>query len=109
MTNLALEAHELTKDFRGFCAVDRVSFKISEGSVHALVGPNGAGKTTLFSLLTGFLKPTSGHITIFGEDVTHLRPERIAQRGVARSFQITSLFEQLSALEHVILALQGST
>jgi branched-chain amino acid transport system ATP-binding protein len=75
--------------------------------VHALVGPNGAGKTTLFNLLTGFLRPTRGTILVEGHDVTGMRPERIAQRGVARSFQITSLFAELSLAEHVELALQG--
>jgi branched-chain amino acid transport system ATP-binding protein len=76
--------------------------------VHALVGPNGAGKTTLFNLLTGFLAPTSGRITLGGRDITGLPPERVARLGVARSFQITSLFGQLSALEHVELALQAA-
>ncbi len=104
-----LETRNLTKDFSGFRAVDRVNLQLQEGLVHALVGPNGAGKTTLFNLLTGFLKPTSGQILIFDHDVTHLRPDEIARQGVARSFQITSLFEQLTALEHVILALQSST
>ena len=77
--------------------------------MHALVGPNGAGKTTLFNLLTGFLAPTSGTILLQGSDVTGLPPERIAARGVARSFQITSLFEQLTVRDHVELALQSST
>jgi branched-chain amino acid transport system ATP-binding protein len=75
--------------------------------VHALVGPNGAGKTTLFNLLTGFLRPTHGRIEVHGVDVTGLAPERIAHQGVARSFQITSLFDQLELGEHVQLALQG--
>ncbi len=75
--------------------------------MHALVGPNGAGKTTLFNLLTGFLSPTSGTITVFDEDVTGEPPERVARRGVARSFQITSLFDTLTSREHVELALQG--
>ncbi len=105
----ALETHDLTKDFSGFRAVDRVSLQLQEGMIHALVGPNGAGKTTLFNLLTGFLKPTSGQIVIFGRDVTRLRPDEIARQGVARSFQITSLFEQLTAQEHVVLALQSCT
>jgi branched-chain amino acid transport system ATP-binding protein len=103
----ALAAHGLTRDFRGFRAVDRVDLAIAKGEVHALVGPNGAGKTTLFNLLTGFLAPTSGRIELAGRDITHLSPERIARLGVARSFQITSLFGQLTALEHVELALQA--
>ena len=104
-----LEVQGLTKDFRGFRAVDRVDLAVAEGAVHALVGPNGAGKTTLFNMLTGFVKPTAGQIRFAGEEVTGLPPERIARRRMARSFQITSLFEQLTALEHVALALQSST
>ncbi len=104
-----LEVQGLTKDFRGFRAVDNVDLAVEEGTVHALVGPNGAGKTTLFNMLTGFIKPTAGQIRFSGEDVTGLPPERIARRRMARSFQITSLFEQLTALEHVALALQSST
>jgi branched-chain amino acid transport system ATP-binding protein len=104
-----LAVHGLTKEFRGFRAVDSVDLKVAEGTVHALVGPNGAGKTTLFNMLTGFLKPTAGQITFSGEDVTNLPPEQIARRKMARSFQITSLFEQLTVLEHVTLALQSET
>jgi branched-chain amino acid transport system ATP-binding protein len=106
---VALRTRALTKVFRGFRAVDSVDLEVREGSVHALVGPNGAGKTTLFNLLTGFVSPTSGAITVFGEDVTGQRPDQVAHRGVARSFQITSLFENLTGREHVELALQGLT
>ena len=104
-----LEARGLTKDFRGFRAVDHVSLRVEEGTVHALVGPNGAGKTTLFNMLTGFIKPSDGRIVFRGQDVTGLPPERIARQGMGRSFQITSLFEQLTVLEHVALALQSAT
>ncbi|GLY26393.1 ABC transporter ATP-binding protein [Micromonospora sp. NBRC 101691] len=102
-----LSARGLTRDFRGFRAVDRVDLDVVEGTVHALVGPNGAGKTTLFNLLTGFLRPSGGRILLDGRDIGGLPPERVAQLGVARSFQITSLFPQLSAREHVALALQS--
>jgi branched-chain amino acid transport system ATP-binding protein len=102
-----LIAQGLTRDFRGFRAVDRVDLAVAEGSVHALVGPNGAGKTTLFNLLSGFLRATAGRIEVAGRDVTGLSPERITRLGVARSFQITSLFPQLTACEHVELALQS--
>jgi branched-chain amino acid transport system ATP-binding protein len=102
-----LRTRQLVRDFRGFRAVDHVDLDVADGSVHALVGPNGAGKTTLFNLLTGFLSPTSGRVYIGGHDVTGLPPEKIARLGVARSFQITSLFPQLSAREHVELALQS--
>ena len=104
-----LEAQGLTKDFRGFRAVNNVTLQVEEGTVHALVGPNGAGKTTLFNVLTGFLKPTAGRIVFANEDVTRLPPDQIARRKMARSFQITSLFEQLTVLEHVALALQAAT
>jgi len=105
----ALETSKLTKEFRGFRAVDGVNLRVAEGTVHALVGPNGAGKTTLFNMLTGILLPSSGRIALFGQDVTSLPPDQIARRGVARSFQITSLFDQMTALENVVLALQAST
>jgi branched-chain amino acid transport system ATP-binding protein len=108
-TPVALRTEGLTKYFRGFRAVHSVDLEVHEGGVHALVGPNGAGKTTLFNLLTGFSKPTEGKITVFDEDVTGLQPEQIAHKGVARSFQITSLFENLTPREHVELALQGRT
>src|SRR5262245_42505038 len=78
----ALAAHGLTRDFRGFRAVDGVDLAIAAGEVHALVGPNGAGKTTLFNLLTGFLAPSSGRIELAGRDITGLPPERIARLGV---------------------------
>ncbi|MDN3359796.1 ABC transporter ATP-binding protein [Actinomadura sp. DC4] len=106
---VALRTRSLTKVFRGFRAVDSVDLEVREGVVHALVGPNGAGKTTLFNLLTGFVSPTFGTITVFDEDVTGKRPEQIARCGVARSFQITSLFENLTSREQVELALQGLT
>ena len=103
----ALRTSGLCKDFRGFRAVDSVDLSVPAGTVHALVGPNGAGKTTLFNLLTGFLTPTAGTIEVAGTDVTGQPPDRVARHGVARSFQITSLFDQLSCREHVELALAG--
>jgi branched-chain amino acid transport system ATP-binding protein len=106
---VALRTSGLTKYFRAFRAVNAVDLEVQEGTVHALVGPNGAGKTTLFNVLTGFLKPSSGTITVFDTDVTGMAPDRIAHHGVARSFQITSLFENLTPREHVELALQGRT
>ncbi|WP_406729319.1 ABC transporter ATP-binding protein [Streptomyces sp. GD-15H] len=104
-----LSTQDLTKEFQGFRAVDGIALSVTEGTVHALVGPNGAGKTTLFNLLTGFLAPTAGRIVVDGHDVTGLLLEWIARRGVARSFQVTSLFAGVSAREHVELALQAGT
>jgi branched-chain amino acid transport system ATP-binding protein len=104
-----LAVQGLVKDFRGFRAVDGVDLRVEAETVHALVGPNGAGKTTLFNLLSGFLSPTAGRINFRGEDVTRLPPAERARRGMARSFQITSLFEQLPVLEHVMLAMQAAT
>lgn len=105
--SIALTARGLTKDFRGFTAVKDVDLDVVDGEVHALVGPNGAGKTTMFNMLTGFLKPTSGTISVHGKDITGKEPEQIAKEGVARSFQITSLFDNLTPREHLELALQG--
>jgi branched-chain amino acid transport system ATP-binding protein len=104
-----LRARGLAKEFRGFRALGGVDLDVTEGSVHALVGPNGAGKTTLFHLLTGFLRASAGRIELGGKDITGLAPERIAALGVARSFQITTLFPLMSAREHVELALQART
>jgi branched-chain amino acid transport system ATP-binding protein len=104
-----LQTRGLTKDFLGFRAVNEVDLSITEGTIHALVGPNGAGKTTLFNLLTGFLAPTAGTILYRGKDITGKAPEQIALLGIARSFQITSLFDQLTALEHLELALASPT
>src|SRR5512138_103376 len=104
-----LRTRGLARDFRGFRAVDGVDLEVAEGSTHALVGPNGAGKTTLFNLLTGFLKPSSGSIVYDGKDITGKSPEQVAMLGIARSFQITSLFEQMTLREHVELALASPT
>ncbi|MEU7868529.1 ABC transporter ATP-binding protein [Dactylosporangium sp. NPDC049140] len=109
MAGSALVARGLTRDFRGFRAVDGVDLDVATGAVHALVGPNGAGKTTLFNLLTGFLAPSAGRIELAGRDITGLAPERVARLGLARSFQIASLFPQQTVVAHVELALQGGT
>ena len=100
-----LEIHNLSKSFGGFKAVDNVSTTLREGELTALIGPNGAGKTTFYNLLSGRLKPTSGSVTFRGETLSGLPPHRITQRGVARSFQITNVFAELSVLENVQVAL----
>jgi branched-chain amino acid transport system ATP-binding protein len=101
-----LETHELTKEFKGFVAVDKVNLRVRRGSIHALIGPNGAGKTTCFNLLTKFLTPTSGRILFDGVDITSDKPAAIARLGVVRSFQISAVFAHLSVLENVRVALQ---
>ncbi len=101
-----LETEGLTKEFRGFIAVNDVSLKIRRGSIHALIGPNGAGKTTCFNLLTKFLTPSRGRIAYNGRDITTMKPADVARLGLVRSFQISAVFGHLSVLENVRVALQ---
>ena len=105
-TDYILETQGLTKEFKGFLAVDQVDLKVRRGSIHALIGPNGAGKTTVFNLLTKFLTPTRGAIRYNGRDITREKPAQIARRGIVRSFQISAVFPHLSVLENVRVALQ---
>jgi branched-chain amino acid transport system ATP-binding protein len=101
-----LETRGLTKEFKGFVAVNKVDLKVKRGDIHALIGPNGAGKTTFFNLLTKFLPPTRGSITYRGADITHERPAQTARRGIVRSFQISAVFPHMTVLENVRAALQ---
>ena len=87
-----LETRGLTKEFRGFTAVDDVNLQVQEGHIHALIGPNGAGKTTVFNLLTKFLPPTRGDILYRGHPITSKKSNEIAQLGLVRSFQISAGF-----------------
>jgi len=109
MGEIILETRELTKEFKGFIAVDRVNLRVQRGHIHALIGPNGAGKTTCFNLLTKFLAPTRGSIILNGRDITGDKPAQIARRGVIRSFQISATFPHLSVLENVRIGLQRAT
>src|SRR6059058_2560885 len=102
-----LELDELTRRFGGLVAVDHVSMRVAEGEVRAIIGPNGAGKSTLFNLITGVLKPTQGTVRFAGGTITGLSVPRICQRGIARTFQLTALFPQMSARENVRLAAQA--
>ncbi|GAC1537479.1 MAG: ABC transporter ATP-binding protein [Polyangiales bacterium] len=102
-----LRTEGLTKDFRGFVAVKGVSLRVRRGTIHALIGPNGAGKTTCFNLLTKFLVPSRGTITYAGRDITRVKPADVAKLGMVRSFQISSVFPNLTALENVRVALQS--
>ena len=101
-----LETRELTKEFKGFVAVNGVCLKVRRGSIHALIGPNGAGKTTCFNLLTHFLNPTRGSIFFNGREITGSKPSSIARMGLVRSFQISAVFPHLTVLENVRIALQ---
>ena len=106
MSDTILATTGLTKEFRGFVAVNDVNLTVRTGTIHALIGPNGAGKTTCFNLLTKFLQPSRGQITFKGRDITALKPADIARLGLIRSFQISAVFSHLTALENVRVALQ---
>jgi branched-chain amino acid transport system ATP-binding protein len=103
---IILETKGLTKEFKGFVAVNSVDLQVRRGDIHALIGPNGAGKTTFFNLLTKFLPPTRGTITYLGTDITQERPAQTARRGIVRSFQISAVFPHMTVLENVRAALQ---
>jgi branched-chain amino acid transport system ATP-binding protein len=103
-----LKVENLSKDFGGVHAVNKISFTVQEGEHVALIGPNGAGKTTLFNLLNGQLKPTGGHILYRGKDITSLSTHQRIHLGIGRSFQIASLFNNLSVMENTVLAIQGT-
>jgi branched-chain amino acid transport system ATP-binding protein len=102
-----LDVSGLSKRFGGLQAVDSVDLAVAEGELHALIGPNGAGKTTLVNLLGGALKPDEGRVRLGGEDVTRLPDHARARRGLARSFQITSVFPSFTAEGNVALAVQA--
>jgi len=99
-----LQTHDLIRLFGGFIATDKVNLSIEQGARHALIGPNGAGKTTLINLLTGYLEPTSGRITLMGQDVTRMPQHERCRKGLVRTFQINQLFADMTVLESVALA-----
>jgi branched-chain amino acid transport system ATP-binding protein len=103
----ALELRGLSKSFGGLRAVRDVTLKVMPGDRKAIIGPNGAGKTTLFNLITGIFPASSGQVLLFGRDVTGLPSHRRTALGMARTFQITSLFPRLTVLDNVLLAIQG--
>jgi ABC-type branched-subunit amino acid transport system ATPase component/ABC-type branched-subunit amino acid transport system permease subunit len=102
-----LEVRGVSKHFGGIRAVSRASLEVSAGGIHALIGPNGAGKTTLFNLVSGLFPPDEGSVRLLAKDVHGLAPSRICREGLARSFQITSLFKGLSIYENLRLSLQA--
>lgn len=99
-----LQLQKVTKRFAGLIAVNELDLEVNEGEIRGLIGPNGAGKTTLFSVMTGFEKATSGKVIFLGEEIEHLRPSAIAKRGLARTFQLGSVFKEFSVLKNVTVA-----
>jgi branched-chain amino acid transport system ATP-binding protein len=103
----ALEVDNLSHSFGGLTALADVRLAVAPGERRAIIGPNGAGKTTLFNIISGIFRPSTGRIRLFGQDVTRLPTHRRAQLGLARTFQISTLFPRLSVLDSVLLAVQG--
>ncbi len=106
-SEIILETINLRKEFGALVAVDDVSIRVRENSLHAIIGPNGAGKTTFFNLLSGNLKPTSGRVIFRGRDITHQPVHRTIHFGIGRSFQITNIFPNLTVFENIRLACQA--
>ena len=104
-----LEVRNLTKRFGALLASDGIDFDVGEGETHAVIGPNGAGKTTFISQLAGNLVPDAGRIVFAGEDITRLSAPRRARKGLGRSFQITSVYPEFTALENVALAVHAQS
>ncbi len=100
------EIEDLTKDFGGLRAVDRLSCTVEQKKVTSLIGPNGAGKTTAFNLISGFVRPSAGRVRYRDIDITGMEPDRIVALGLARTFQDLRLFQRMTALENVMLGLQ---
>lgn len=107
MAEPLLRLERLSKSFGALKVTDEVSLDVAAGEIHAVIGPNGAGKTSLVGQISGFLRPDAGHILFRGEDITALAAHARAKRGLARTFQITSLLPEFSALENVALAAQA--
>ena len=107
MAEVLLAARNVTKRFGGLSAVNDVSLELERGAIHAVIGPNGAGKSTLTHLLSGDIAPTTGTVTLAGQDVTGWRPERISRAGLGRSYQKTNIFLPFTVWENVRLAAQS--
>ena len=101
-----LDVQGITKRFGGLTAVNNVSFSVEKGAILSVIGPNGAGKSTLFKLISSFLTPTSGRVNYHGHTITGLAPHEVARRGVVRTFQETTIFKEMTALQNVIVAHQ---
>jgi branched-chain amino acid transport system ATP-binding protein len=109
MSDLILQAEELDRAFGGIRAVKDVSLEVPRGALHAIIGPNGSGKTTLFNLLTGHTKPGRGRVVFDGHDITGLPYHKVARRGLAKSYQITTVFPLLTVFENVRIAAQAAS
>ena len=107
MTPACLALENVSRHFGGLKAVDKVNLVVQPGERRAVIGPNGAGKTTLFNVISGEVRASEGTIALFGEDVTRLAPHQRAVRGMARTFQITKLFPNLTVMENVLLACEA--
>jgi ABC-type branched-subunit amino acid transport system ATPase component len=102
-----LRINGLTKNFGALRVLNDINLEVPQGSLHSVVGPNGAGKTTLFNVISGFIKPTWGKVEFREEDITSLSPHQKAHLGISRSFQVITLFMELTALENIRLAIQA--
>jgi len=107
MADLHLHVDSLVKRFGGLTATNHLNLEVERGELHAVIGPNGAGKTTLIAQLSGLLKPDAGRITFDGRDITGAKPYAISKMGLARSFQVTSIFLNFTAEDNVALAVQA--
>lgn len=107
MADVLLKAENLRKSFGGILATDNLSLAVETGTIHAVIGPNGAGKTTMIAQLAGALNSDAGRILFDGEDISTLTPPARSRRGISRTFQITSIFHEFTALENVALAVQA--
>jgi branched-chain amino acid transport system ATP-binding protein len=109
MSDVLLSARNITKRFGGLAAVNDVSVDLWHGKIHAVIGTNGAGKSTLANLISGDLVPTSGHVSLKGQDVTGWAPEKLSRAGLGRSYQKTNIFLPLTVRDNVLLAAQSRT
>jgi len=107
VTRPILETEGLTKRFGSLVANDRLSVTVEEDTIHGIMGPNGSGKSTFFNTVTGFYRPDGGTVRFDGEDVTGWKPDEIARRGLARTFQIPSPFEDLTVKENMLAVFTG--
>jgi len=105
--DVVLEVEDVSKSFGALAALTKVAFRVHAGQVFSVIGPNGAGKSTLFNVITGLHTPSSGRVRLRGQEVTGLPPEVISRRGVAKTFQITNIFPEISVFENVRVAAQS--